>query len=234
MQTVSPLPRYATSANPYADRLKQAHVLANEETEQWAGKWRERLGLSQQVELHAELGCNAGHVIREWAKARPECGFIGIDWKYKQVFRGFDKGQKASLHNLTFLRAKAQRLEHVFAPGELTSLSVFFPDPWPKKRHHKHRYLRADWMTAVHSRIQPGGLLHIKTDHRGYFDEMVEAVQNTPWTLELLSYDLHANHPDPSLLKIPDVTLFERLFIDKGLPIHALKLRARSATLPSR
>jgi tRNA (guanine-N7-)-methyltransferase len=217
-------PLYAPSRNPYVDRLKRAEVLANEETESWTGRWRERLNLSLDAELHAELGCNAGHVIRAWAAQAPEKGFIGIDWKYKQIFRGHDKGQKAALQNITFIRAKAQRLEYIFAPGELTSLSVFFPDPWPKKRHHKHRYLRRDWLSAMHPRIASNGWLHIKTDHRGYFDEIVHAVEDTPWRIQELNYDLHAGNPDAKSLVIPQVTLFERLFIAKGLPIHSIVL----------
>ena len=213
------------SENPYCEKLRQAHVLANDDTEQWASRWREKLGAPNNTPLHVEIGCNAGHVIRAWAALDKHSLFIGVDWKYKQVFRGHEKGQIAGLTNLAFLRTKAERFAHVFGLEELTSLSVFFPDPWPKKRHHKHRYLTAPWIDAAWDRIAPGGMLHIKTDHREYFDQIVAAAAQTRWQVEHLSYNLHEHHPDPRSLQIPDVTLFEKLFIADGLPVHSLKLR---------
>lgn len=199
-------------------------MLANDDTEVWSGRWRERLGVPSTTPLHVELGCNAGHVIREWARARPDEAFIGVDWKYKQVFRGFEKSTGAGLSNVMFLRAKAERFPLMFGAGEITSLSVFFPDPWPKKRHHKHRYLTAEWLTAARGRIAHDGFLHIKTDHGPYFEEILSAVASTPWHIAACTRDLHAGHPNPQAMVIPEVTLFERLFIAKGLPIYSMKL----------
>ena len=72
-----------------------------------------------------------------------------------------------------------------------------------------------------------GQRFQIKTDHRGYFDWILQAVQECPdqWQVLDVSTDLHKNHPNPEKLQIPDVTLFEKLFIKDRLPIHSLQLK---------
>jgi tRNA (guanine-N7-)-methyltransferase len=157
--------------------------------------------------------------------------YIGLDWKFKPIFRGAEKAVKARLDNLLFFRAHAERVRFMFGEGELDRVSIFFPDPWPKKKHSKNRWVNADRLTDLHHVLSPGGILHIKTDHPDYFDWMEEAIEKTRPLWETLSHtrDLHAGNPDAGKLQIPEVTLFERLFIHDGLPIHQVQLKAVKA-----
>ena len=225
--------RYPPSRNPYEDKLKAqgAKVFSNNETEAHRGKWREILGDRQT--LHVEIGSNAGHVIVEWAKRNPEHGYIGIDWKYKAIHRATEKVLKHQLGNLLFFRSYAERLPFMFAPGEIDHLYLFFPDPWPKKAHWKNRYITEGNLRDIARLMKPGGVFHIKTDHPGYFEWMLEAIEKVTdiWEPRDLSRDLHAKHPHPTTLEIPDVTLFERLFIKDGIKINSLKLHAKSTAL---
>jgi tRNA (guanine-N7-)-methyltransferase len=117
----------------------------------------------------------------------------------------------------------------MFAPGEVDALYLYFPDPWPKKAQIKNRFLTAERLRDIHSLLKTGGLFHIKTDHAGYFEAMEEAIAETRelWDVRERTADLHAGNPHAGELTIPDVTLFERLFIQDGKPIHSVKLHSR-------
>ncbi|MDR3606715.1 MAG: tRNA (guanosine(46)-N7)-methyltransferase TrmB [Oligoflexia bacterium] len=222
--------RYAESRNIYAKKLLElkGKVYADHDTETHRGKWRGTFSGPNREALHLEIGCNAGHVVSQWAARDPKTAYIGLDWKYKPIFRGAEKGLKHGLENLIFFRAHAERVRFMFAENELDRVSIFFPDPWPKKKHFKNRWVTADRLRDLHSVLRTGGILHIKTDHPGYFDWINDALQETRALWEVMSHtrDLHGGNPDAKKLQIPDVTLFERLFINDGLPIHQVILKA--------
>jgi tRNA (guanine-N7-)-methyltransferase len=223
---------YPDARNIYSDRLKDFpnKVFSDSETEKFTGKWREQFpstSLSEKKSLQVEIGCNTGHVVRAWAKKNPDILYIGIDWKFKAIHHGLEKMKKEGLENLIFLRANTWRFQYIFGPEELDRISVFCPDPWPKKSQWKNRHLQTETLEVFRSRLKPGGILHIKTDHEGYFDWILEhlAPNRSKWIVENETRDLHQHHPDPRSLDIPDVTLFEKLFIKDGIPIKQIILR---------
>lgn len=222
--------RYPDSRNPYWEKIRSqsGRVFSDNETEVHRGRWRERFAESAPGRrLHVEIGCNAGHVALEWARANPADAFIGIDWKFKPIFRAAEKAEKRGLQNLIFLRAHAERLPFIFGQAEIDRLYLYFPDPWPRKSQWKNRFVTPESLTALSRLMKPDGIFHIKTDHRGYFDWMESALAQVPhgrWRVLERSTDLHAEHPDPLRLEIPEVTLFEKLFIRDGIPINSLKL----------
>ncbi len=235
--------KYQPSPNPYSRKIdewsKEGLCFGEGATEQFAGRWREQFrdGVSADTrrKLHVEVGCNAGHVILEWAAQNPQNAYIGVDWKPKAIGRAAEKAKKRGLKNVIFLRAQAARLPYIFAAGEVDEIAIFFPDPWPKKAHWKHRWVTAARLQSLNQVLGPKGQLHIKTDHPEYFAWMLDAHQQTQalWKTLQLSHDKHAGHPDPLLLSIPEVTLFERLFIRDGLPIHELRLEKPHDASPS-
>ena len=233
---------YPPSRNPYGKKLNDTFqfVLSDHSTETHHGSWRSQFqpptlqpaafpssGLHR--DLHVEIGCNAGHVITEWAKANPNHLYIGIDWKFKAIFKAAEKAKKASLSNVLFFRAHAHRLPYMFDSGELSSLSIFFPDPWPKTAHTKNRYITHSRLKILGDLLKPNGVLHIKTDHEGYFLAILKAVQGLEEIFEPFEQtkNLHENHPDPESLRVPEVTLFEKIFIRQKIPIKQLKLRKK-------
>lgn len=231
--------QYARSKNIYWDKLNELPselkglVHSDQNTEVNRGKWREafKRPTSPDAPLHVEIGCNAGHVSLEWAKqnreTNPDHRFIGIDWKFKMVYKFAEKIAKNQLDNLMAFRANAERLQYMFAPREIDYLYMFFPDPWPKKAQKKNRTANTEWLKTVAPLLSHRGYFHFKTDHEEYFDYVLSNLNELKDTFELfeLTRDLHAHHPNPKSLQIPDVTLFERLFIKDGLPIYSVKLR---------
>src|SRR6185437_16010077 len=170
--------RYPDSKNPYWSKLKQfaGRVYSDNSTEEYRGRWRERFAAEISGDLHVEIGCNAGHVVLEWAARNPTSRYVGIDWKFKPIFWGIEKALKRDIRNLLFFRAHAERLPFMFGEGEIDFLYLFFPDPWPKKKQWKNRFLTALALARIAPAVKKGGIFHIKTDHAGYFDWMLEAI----------------------------------------------------------
>lgn len=224
-------PYITQSKNPYATRLlKLRHgVFVNEDTEKHAGQWRNRFSpaFSANTPLHVEIGCNGGHVITQWAAQNPTHAYMGLDWKFKQVYRAHEKAQKIGARNVLFLRAKAERIDAIFARSEVDHLYIYFPDPWPKRSHWKNRFIHSDWLKKASRVIRPGGTLEIKTDHEEYFDWILNAFYESKsgFDIEQISKDLYRAHPSPLSLDLPNVTLFEKIFLRQGLPIGRIIFR---------
>jgi tRNA (guanine-N7-)-methyltransferase len=225
--------RYPPSKNPYWERNRapEGRVLTDNETEAHAGRVR-ALFAGRPRRLHVEIGCNAGHVLVEWAAAEPRDAFIGIDWKHKAAHRGAEKTRARGCANAVFFRAHAERIQYMFGEGEIDRLYLFFPDPWQKKSQWKNRFVTAERLRELARIVAPGGTFEIRTDHAGYFEwiEAAVAEASAHWHVRARTIDRHAGNPEAAKLTIPEVTLFERLFIQRGIRIHALELeRARLA-----
>lgn len=229
-----PAYRYPESGNPYWKKTRElvGIVFADNESEAHREKWRECFRSASTDEksrsrpkLHVEIGCNAGHVLTAWARQNPGDRYIGIDWKFKAIFKAAQKIQKLKLENTLLLRAHAERLAYVFSPGEIDHLYLFFPDPWPKRNHWKNRFVLASRLKTIRPLLSKIGRFEIKTDHAGYFDWMCEEIEKSGvWNILEQTRDLHRSHPDPTKLDFPEVTLFEKIFVRDRLPIHRLLL----------
>jgi len=238
----SPDFRYAPSKNIYWEKLKNLPAelsglaYTDHDTETHKGEWRTRFsaspatGSGSGIPLHVEIGCNAGHVCLEWARQNPNALYIGIDWKFKQIYRLAEKSKKFQVRNLLAFRANADRLPFMFAKGEIDFLHMFFPDPWPKKAQKKNRTADREWLLSIAPLLSETGIFHLKTDHAEYFEFILENLHSLSGTFEIIEMtrDLHAGNPNAKLLTIPAVTLFERLFIKDGLPIHSVKVRRKN------
>ena len=225
---------YPPSPNPYWTKLNElkGYAVSDNDTETQVGKWREQFlhgASSKRRELHVEIGCNTGHVVREWAARRPENDYVGIDWKFKTIHRGVEKAAAKGLKNMLFFRAHAERIQYMFGPSEIDHLYLYFPDPWPRKSQWKNRFLNVNHLRECARLVRAGGTFHIKTDHPGYFEWMEAAVSEVLdlWEITDRTCDLHAGHPNPRLLEIPDVTLFEKLFIKDGIKINSIRLQRK-------
>lgn len=219
--------QYPVSNHPYYEQVLTfgAGVVADQATERHRGAWRtlftDRLAFPNRA-LHVEIGCNGGHFLVARAQQNPECAFIGLDWKYKQIFRAGMKAKKYTSGNTTFLRARAERIGFMFGPGEIDFLYCLFPDPWPKNSDVEHRFITPDWLASVAPSVRPGGRFELRTDHPDNFDWMLKALRSpvSGWRIIDETRDLHAGKPNAADLKIGEVTLFERIYIRAGKPIH--------------
>ena len=136
------------------------------DTEAWFGR-------SAPVIL--EIGCGAGISTLAMAAAEPHLDVIAVEVYRKGLAQLLGAVDRQGLTNVRFIRGDGvDVLEHMVAPGSLTGVRVFFPDPWPKARHHKRRLLQPPTMALIADRLKPGGLLHAATDHAGYAEQIAE------------------------------------------------------------
>jgi tRNA (guanine-N7-)-methyltransferase len=120
-----------------------------------------------------EIGCGTGISTLAMAQDEPHLDVIAVEVYRKGIAQLLGGVDRAGLTNVRFVRGDGvDVLEHMIAPESLTAVRVFFPDPWPKARHHKRRLLQPATIALISSRLCPGGILHAATDHAGYAEQI--------------------------------------------------------------
>lgn len=126
--------------------------------------------------IEIEIGIGKGRFMLAAAGARPDVMHLGVEWSNQYLRIAESRALRHGLKNVRFVRVDAREfVERSLPDGSVTAYYVFYPDPWPKKRHHKRRFLQP--ATAVHlaRTLVPGGTLHVSTDHAEYW-EAIEPV----------------------------------------------------------
>jgi len=127
--------------------------------------------------LVVEIGFGMGDATAQVAAAMPATDFIGIEVHEAGVGALLRLIGERGLGNLRIVRHDAVEVfERMLAPGTLAGIHVWFPDPWPKKRHHKRRLLQPPIVALLASRLAPGGYLHCATDWQPYAEQMLEVL----------------------------------------------------------
>jgi tRNA (guanine-N7-)-methyltransferase len=123
--------------------------------------------------LIVEIGCGTGTATAAMAQDEPQFNLLGIEVYQPGLAQLVQRIEREEIGNIRLLRGDAvDVLEHMIAENSLTGVRVFFPDPWPKARHHKRRLLQAPTMSLIASRLIPGGVLHVATDHAEYAEHI--------------------------------------------------------------
>ena len=116
-----------------------------------------------------EIGSGMGEATAAIAEAQPDRDFLAIEVHSPGVGGLLKLIEDKGLANVRIVQHDAADVvAHMIAPGALAGIHVFFPDPWPKKRHHKRRLLQAEFIHALAQRLAPGGYLHVATDWEDY------------------------------------------------------------------
>jgi len=162
--------------------------------------------------LEIEVGCGKGRFLTSRAKAHPECDFLGIERMLDRV-RLFDgKCRRGGIVNAKVLRLEALYTFHYLLPAHhARTVYVFFPDPWPKKKHHSHRLFGPLFRAALWKRLEEGGRIEFATDHREYFEEVSSGFAADSC--------FAAVEPMPRPKEV--WTEFETMFREQGLPIYS-------------
>lgn len=125
--------------------------------------------------LEVELGCGDASFLVEYARRHPERNFIGVERLLGRLRKLDRKGRRAGLTNLRGVRIEsAYFLEYLLPPHSVSALHIYFPDPWPKKRHHKHRLINERFPSIVRTALAPDGVIYLRTDDSDYFRQMME------------------------------------------------------------
>jgi tRNA (guanine-N7-)-methyltransferase len=128
-----------------------------------------------------EIGSGMGETTAALAAAEPASNYLAIEVYKPGLAQLLLRAETLNLHNLRLLRGDAIVLmrEH-FEPASLAEVRIYFPDPWPKKRHHKRRLVQPEAVELIASRLVPGGVLHLATDWENYSEQMLEVCEAEP------------------------------------------------------
>ncbi len=124
--------------------------------------------------LEVELGSGDGSFLAEYAGKRPEHNFIGVERLLGRLRKLDRKGQRAGLTNLRGIRIECSYfLEYLLPPASAVALHIYFPDPWPKRKHRRHRLINERFPTLARQALARGGTVYLRTDDADYFEQMV-------------------------------------------------------------
>jgi len=126
-----------------------------------------------------EIGSGMGETTAEIAGQHPEKDFIAIEVHAPGVGSLLDRIEKRGLTNLRIIPHDAKQvLQHMLARESLDGIHIFFPDPWPKARHHKRRLVQPDLVSLLCDRLKPGGYLHVATDWEDYAIHILQVLSS--------------------------------------------------------
>jgi tRNA (guanine-N7-)-methyltransferase len=125
--------------------------------------------------LEVELGCGDASFLVELAHRHPERNLIGVERLLGRLRKLDRKGSRTGLKNLRGVRIEsAYLLEYLLPPHSVSVLHIYFPDPWPKKKHRKHRLINERFPVLARSALAPGGAVYLRTDDADYYQQMTE------------------------------------------------------------
>ena len=131
--------------------------------------------------LEVELGSGDGSFLVQYAQAHPERRFLGVERLLGRLRKIDRKGRRAGLHNLRALRIEAGYfVEYLLPPQSVRALHVYFPDPWPKRKHWKNRLITERFTTLTQRILEPGGTVFLRTDSADYFAQMTTVFGANP------------------------------------------------------
>lgn len=155
---------------------------------------------------HLEIGFGMGESLAATAAAHPEHDYLGIEVHRPGIARLLMRAAEQDLTNLRVASGDAvEILTHRLGEGVFDAIHVFFPDPWPKKRHHKRRLINPGFAALLVRKLKPGGRLHLATDWEDYAEQMLTVLNATPGLRNLAADGRYVARPE-----FRPVTKFER------------------------
>ena len=174
--------------------------------------------------VHVEIGIGRATFLLNQAKAHPQLNFLGIEWANKYYRYSVDRIGRWNLKNVRIIRTDAAQFLAVFLPdASVDCFHIYFPDPWPKKRHHKRRFFNTANTDQLLRSLKPAGHLRIATDHAGYFEQIKNVIAEKADRLEQVDF-LPATGADTGEWVGSN---FERKYLKENRPILCLAVRKK-------
>lgn len=178
----------------------QEHALAA----LWPGYGVDRDALARQplsdffgraAACHLEIGCGNGDVLLALAQNHPDNNYLGIEVHRPGLGSLLRRAAELGLHNIRLLNGDAAETLALLPAHGFERICVFFPDPWPKKRHHKRRLLQPDFARVLCAKLAAHGRLFLATDWEDYALHMMEVMRATPGMINLAGVALWSPRP---------------------------------------
>jgi tRNA (guanine-N7-)-methyltransferase len=168
--------------------------------------------------LEIDWGCGKGRFLMAHAATHPDRDFLGVDLQLRRLGKLNQRARERDLPNIRLVCADIQKSAETLVPASAADICyVFFPDPWPKRKHHPRRLVNAAFLNAIHRILKPHGLLHLATDHVDYFASM----------RKVTALDPRFEQIPPFLPTLEERTDFELIFTGQSLSVNRLSLRKK-------
>ncbi len=181
----------------------------------------------RQASLIVEIGFGNGESLAKMAANHPENDYLGIEVHKPGVGHLLLQLDQLEINNVRIFNYDAvDILEQQIADNSLSGIHLYFPDPWPKKRHHKRRIVQSEFIALITRKLQPGGYFHAATDWQDYAEHMLTVLQKQP--------DIINQSPDGRYCERPifrPVTKFERRGLALGHGVWDLIFRKKTADI---
>jgi len=172
---------------------------------------------AEHAPIDIDIGAGKGRFLNELATSFPDRNFLAVERAHKYYKLCCDRVARRGLKNVRLICTTAEDLFfRLVEPESVDRIFVLFPDPWPKKRHHKRRFIKAEAVATMRRALKPGGQLLIKSDHDDYA-EVIDEVVRSAKGFDLLD-------PDVIFKDLP-VTGFELKYRIEGRSIHSFALK---------
>jgi tRNA (guanine-N7-)-methyltransferase len=172
--------------------------------------------------VHIEIGSGKGTFLVSQAQARPDVNFLGVEWARRYYRFAVDRIGRWGLKNVKLVRTDAAFFLIRFVPdASVACYHIYYPDPWPKKRHHKRRFVRPQNIEHLVRTLEPEGVIQIATDHEEYFGQIKKALTERGDYLEETEFTNPVGAQDGETIG----TNYERKYIkdDRGVYTIAVK-----------
>ena len=165
--------------------------------------------------LEIDIGFGKGRFLLTRSRRRPDHNVLGIERMLRRLRKVDRKAVRAGLTNVRVMRVEAYyALRYLIPAKSVSACYIFFPDPWPKKRHHRHRLMGPEALDALNRILLPGGRVHLATDHYPYFEEVKSRVLDDTRFVEITPYQRD----------LEETTEFEHMF-QRQRPTAAFSFR---------
>ncbi len=194
------------------------------------GKWKDHFSNHSPITL--ELACGKGEYTVGLARMHANRNFIGVDLKGNRLWVGAKKALAENLHNAAFLRTHIDKITDYFEPGEVKEIWITFPDPQLRTSHAKKRLTHPKYLRLYQQFLEPGGLIHLKTDSPDLYQFTLLVLDMFKCTLHKAWDDVYI-HPE----RMPELdikTHYEGLDIAKSNRIHYICFSLPDGPLPDR
>ena len=178
--------------------------------------------------LKLEIGFGMGNFLIEMSAQEPKSNFIGMDFYHKGIRKLMTRIKKLQLENIRMAYGDVRfKVPLLFKDGELETIYINFPDPWPKKRHIKRRLIKPGFVKLIGQKLAPEGQIHLATDSEPYAIEMLEYFNSEPM--------FKNQHREAGFLEsrvdLPK-TKYEKNFINAGHKIYYLEYSRLGVSKP--
>jgi len=213
------------------DNLIVAPILLSAPDEAGRLSFADVFGNANPVEL--EIGSGKGTFLLGIATAQPQTNFIGIEWARAYAHFAADRLRRHARLNCRIVNGEAAWWIRCHVPdATLAAVHIYFPDPWPKARHHKRRLIQLPFLKEVHRILVPGGKLRLVTDHADYFAHMKQTLE-AQQDLKIISFDSPVAPPNAAGQNLIVGTNFEKKYVAEGRSFNAIAAEKPLTNPPS-